>query len=117
MTEITKEQVRKAIEDEVIFGDGHTIYDAKIYENHFDLPDWLVAVHKSDTSDHKSTIFGNDGQIIEELRGVYNLAFLDWLIRALNLGDRTGSFGGRGTIARDNVRVLTEWANEGEETQ
>jgi len=111
VSEITKAQIRKAIEDDVIFGDGHTIYKPSVYTDHFDLPSHLIHTHRSG-SHHKDTIYANDGSIIPELTGVYNLSFLEWLVGELGLQDRTQDFMGRGSIARDCVRVLTEWSNE-----
>ena len=112
MSDITKAQIRKAIEDEVIFGDGHTIYKASVYTDHFDLPDDLVQTYKSDTSNHKSTIYANDGSIIPELEGVYNLTFLEWLVGELGLYDLTRDYMGRGSQAHEYVRVLREWSTE-----
>ena len=115
MSDITKAQIRKAIEDDVIFGDGHTIYKPSVYTDHFDLPDRLVRTYKSDTSDHKSTIYANDGSIIPELQGVYNLSFLEWLVRELGLYNQTRDYNGRGSQAQEYVRVLRDWSNEKEE--
>lgn len=112
MSDITKQQIKKAIEDDVIFGDGHTIYKPSVYTDHFDLPNGLIQTFTSDTSSHKSTIYANDGSIIPKLEGVYNLSFLEWLVRELGLTNRTQDFFGRGSQARDLVRVLTEWSNE-----
>ena len=116
MSDITKAQIKKAIEDDVIFGDGHTIYKPSVYTDHFDLPDSLVRTYKSDTSDHKSTIYANDGSIIPELQGVYNLDFLRWLVREVDLLDRAGSRMGRGSQAQEYVRVLRDWSTEDEGT-
>jgi hypothetical protein len=112
VSDITKAQIKKAIEDDVIFGDGHTIYKSSVYRDHFDLPDRLVRTYKSDTSDHKSTIYANDGSIIPELHGVYNLDFLRWLVIEVGLLDKAGSRMGRGSQAQEYVRVLRDWSNE-----
>lgn len=114
MSDITKAQIKKAIEDDVIFGDGHTIYKPSVYTDHFDLPDSLVRTFKSDTSSHKSTIYANDGSIIPEVEGVYNLSFLEWLVRELGLYDLTRDYNGRGSQAQEYVRVLREWSTEDE---
>lgn len=112
MSEITKAQIKKAIEDDVIFGDGHTIYKPSVYTDHFDLPDSLVRTFKSNTSSHKSTIYANDGSIIPEVEGVYNLSFLEWLVHELGLYDLTRDYNGRGSQAQEYVRVLREWSTE-----
>ena len=112
MSDITKAQIRKAFEDDVIFGDGHTIYKPSVYTDHFDLPDDLVQTYKSDTSNHKSTIYANDGSIIPELEGVYNLSFLEWLVGEVGLYDLTRDYMGRGSQAHEYVRVLREWSTE-----
>ena len=112
MSDITKAQIRKAFEDDVIFGDGHTIYKPSVYTDHFDLPDDLVQTYKSDTSNHKSTIYANDGSIIPELEGVYNLTFLEWLVGEVGLYDLTRDYMGRGSQAHEYVRVLREWSTE-----
>lgn len=114
MSDITKAQIRKAVADGVIFGDGHTIYKPSVYTDHFDLPDSLVQTYKSDTSNHKSTIYANDGSIIPELEGVYNLDFLRWLVSAVGVYDLTRDYNGRGSQAQEYVRVLREWSNEDE---
>jgi hypothetical protein len=114
VSDITKAQIRKAVADGVIFGDGHTIYKPSVYTDHFDLPDDLVQTYKSDTSNHKSTIYANDGSIIPELEGVYNLDFLRWLVCDLDLYDLTRDYNGRGSQASEYVRVLREWSTEDE---
>ena len=114
MSDITKAQIRKAFEDDVFFGHGPTIYKPSVYTDHFDLPDDLVQTYKSDTSNHKSTIYANDGSIIPELEGVYNLTFLEWLVGELGLYDQTRGYMGRGSQAQEYVRVLRNWSNEDE---
>lgn len=103
---ITKEQVRAAIADGTIEGDGHTIFAPEKYTAHFDVSH-LVQTLRSDGT-HKGTIFV-DGEPVSQLEGVYNLTFLTWLINTLGLPHSTAM--GRGFAARDMVRTLTEWAN------
>ena len=107
-----QQQIKKAFEDDVIIDDGHTIFAPSFYEDHFDLPDHLVRTFKSDTSNHKSTIYANDGSILPEVEGVYNLSFLTWLVKSLGLLTEATPKHGRGSQAQEYVRVLREWNTE-----
>ena len=113
MSDITKAQLKKAIEDGVVIPDGHTIFAPSFYTDHFDLPDDVIDKHRSGKS-HKSTIYANDGSIIPEVEGVYNLSFLKWLVCAVDLYDQTRDYNGRGRQAQEYVRVLRECSNEDE---
>ena len=114
MSDITKAQIKKAIEDGVVIPDGHTIFAPSFYTDHFDLPDEVIDKHRSGNS-HKSTIYANDGSIIPEVEGVYNLSFLTWLVCAVDLYDQTRDYNGRGFQAQEYFRVLQEWSTKGEE--
>jgi|13_taG_2_1085334.scaffolds.fasta_scaffold91525_2 hypothetical protein len=108
--EITKELVREAVADEIILGDGHSIMNPDFYGKHFDV-EHLVHTFKSDFSDHKSTLFVN-GEPVEELKGIYNLVFVEWLAGQIGLTWRDyGSYGGRGFQAQAIVRTIEKWAN------
>lgn len=105
----TLEQVSRALADGTITGDGHTIFSPEYYAPHF--PEkmlrkaGLIRVQKSDYSDPKSTIYGNDGNPIEKLEGVYNLSFLYWLCGALGI-DSYNDYNGRGSQAQELVRRI-----------
>lgn len=108
---ITKQLVRDALEDEIIFNSGHDIMSDTFYDKFFDVSH-LVKTFKSDFSDHKSTLFVN-GEPVEELKGIYNLSFLYWLAGEIGLtSDDYGSYGGRGFQAQAIERSIRGWAKE-----
>lgn len=102
----TKEQIKKAIDDEIIYGDGHTIMAPEYYEG-FDVSS-LIQTYESDLSSGKSTIF-KDGEVVNEVEGVYNLTFLYHI--AGNVGVQYRSCMGRGSQARAIVDSLKEWVD------
>lgn len=106
-----KTKVIGAIADGTIVGDGHTIYLPSFYAPHFSEAELrkakLIHTHKSDTSDHKSTIFGKDGNPIEKLEGVYNLNFLYWLCGALGVNSHN-DYNGRGSQAQELARRIRD---------
>ena len=104
---ITKEQVRKALDADVIRGDGHTIYAPSFYEDHFDVAH-LEVEYESDYSNGKSTIYDNEGVPMDKTTGVYNLSFLRWVASELGLDYR--SKGGRGSQAQEIARVISVWS-------
>lgn len=109
--EITKQLVRDALEDEIIFNSGHDIMNDTFYDKFFDVSH-LVTTFKSDFSDHKSTLFVN-GEPVKELKGIYNLSFLYWLAGEIGLtSDDYGSYGGRGFQAQAIERSIRRWAKE-----
>lgn len=88
--------------------DGWTIWmPSKFTDMGFDLADLPVHKHKSDTRDPKSTIFGDNGEVLKSLEGVYNLTFLRRLADAVGASTDTGMMG-RGSDAR----VLTQRIQE-----
>ena len=108
---ITKELVRDALKDEIIFGSGHDIMVEDFYDKYFDVSH-LVQTFKSDFSSLKSTLFV-DGEPVEELKGIYNLSFLYWLAQQIGLtSDDFGSYGGRGFQAQAIERAIRGWAKE-----
>lgn len=106
----TKEQIKKAIDDGIIVGNGHAIIAPEHYAT-FNVSH-LDGEHKSDFSAGKSTIF-TDGVAVESVDGVCNLDFLYSLVESLNLEYQ--QYFGRGTQARELVQVLTKWSNSEEE--
>ena len=107
----TKEQVKKAIDDGIIVGNGHAIIAPEHYEP-FDVSH-LDGTHESYFSTGKTTIYDDDGIPLESVEGVNNLSFLYSLVLQLDLEYQ--SYFGRGTQARELVEVLTKWANSEEE--
>ena len=100
-------RVIQAMHDGVIEGDGHTIFSPEYYAPHFTVDELrkagLIQNHRSDMSDNKSTIYGDDGIVLEELKdSVYNLDFLYWLRHELGI-DEPVTMIGRGSQARQIV--------------
>ena len=108
--EITKQLVEAALADDTIVGEGHSIIDPEHYEPHFprEVLDeaTLVHTHYSDGS-HKGSIFSREGELLESVDGVNNLAFLCWVARRAGV-EWTTAFG-RGTKARHIVSALRNW--------
>jgi hypothetical protein len=102
----TKEEIKKAIDNEVIIGDGHSIYSPDFYVG-FDVGS-IAYCHTSDGTG-KGTIF-TDGEPVKELVGVYNLEFLYMI--AGHCGVKYESKYGRGSQARAIVDSLKEWSND-----
>lgn len=111
----TKDQIRKAIEDRVIVGDGHTLFRPEFYSSLVDEETLrkarLVTEHKSDTRSAKSTIFDAQGNVLTSLVAVYNLTFLEWLAGKCEV-DYSRDFFGRGSQAQEIVRALREWSSK-----
>lgn len=80
-----------------VYGDGHTIFNEDFFLK-LGLPGWIVdqysRTYESETSSHKSTIYGPDGKVLEELKGVYGLPLVEAF--ASRLGGRPNSLSGRG---------------------
>lgn len=82
--------------------DGHGIYHVDKVAEATGVPESKLErwahTHKSDSSSHKSTIYGNDGKPITELRGVYALS----VVRSIgNVLEIYSDMNGRGSMARD----------------
>ena len=109
MTTTITQKTKDAIADGKIIGDGHTIFDPSYYAPHFSEDELrkakLIQTYKSDTSDHKSTIFDNDGKPMTKLKGVYNLEFLYWLCGALGINSHN-DYNGRGSQADELARCI-----------
>ena len=103
----SKEQIKKAFEDDVIVDDGHSLIDPEHYVG-FDV-DKITETHKSDFSNPKSTIFTN-GLPVEELKAVYNLDFLRMIVHQLGL-ECNENYTGRGFQAHEYCRKLREFAD------
>ena len=103
----SKEHIKKALEDEVIVDDGHSLIDPTHYVG-FDV-EKITETHKSDFSNPKSTIFTN-GVPVEKLEAVYNLDFLRMIVHQLGL-ECNENYMGRGFQAHEYLRKLREYAN------
>ena len=114
---VTKEMVRKGLENDALDGDGHTILDPKYYiERGFDPEDIqkLEVTHQS--GDGKYQIYSEGdmftGTPVVEMKGVYSLSFHRWV--AYEVGIEYRECFGRGTQARIIRDALQEWVNEPE---
>lgn len=103
----TKEQIKKAIDDKIIVGDGHGLVGPEFFEG-FDVTS-ITKTHKSDFSNPKYTIF-TDGVPVEKMEAVYNLDFLRMIVHELGL-ECNEHYMGRGFQAQEYQRVLERFAN------
>lgn len=99
-------------------GDGHTIFvDTYFREMGFadEVVDKFVEVIKSNTDNHKETLFNPKGEVIPELKGVYGLRFLSSIARTLGADTKSAdSKLGRGFAAREYGAAILKWLNEEE---
>jgi len=100
-----REQLVAAIwkyKEDLIFDDGHTIFDPEIYRK-MEVPESfledLIKDHRSSRASVKSSIFNNRGDIMQTCWGIYNLEFLDKVIKGLEIPTKSGVLMGRGFIA------------------
>lgn len=109
MGDITATTILAALADETIHPDGHGIYPPEQYAPHFDVEAaGLVKTFVSDGT-HKGSIFDGEGNVIPELKGVYNLMFLSWLATQ-KLGLPHSAAMGRGFAAQEYYRAIKAWA-------
>ncbi len=111
----TERDVRGVLE--ITANDGHTIFKPSAFlEAGVDpaLIERYSRKYESDTSDHKSTIFGEDGQPIVEVVGVYGLSILSGLV--YNLGLTCESYMGRGFQAQAYTKTLKDWLTNKEDS-
>ena len=108
---ISKEQVKKAIEDQIIDGDGHTIVSSKYYTDAgFDCQH-LEVEHKSNPDSYKQTIM-SDGKVLDTCKGIHTLTFLKWVAGQVGLtSDDYGNYYGRRTQAVMITNALCKWAD------
>ncbi len=93
-----------------VMGDAHTIWKPKAFID-LGLPEEFVMnyvrTYKSDTSHPKSTIYGENGEVIEGLKGVMSESIADALVKAFGLHgaqqDASEKFG-RGS----SLRILSQ---------
>lgn len=110
-TKTFEQKVKDAIDGEIIIGDGHTLFGADFYAPHFtasELADaGLLRNHASNQESWKSTIFSDNGEVIDELFAVYNLEFLYWIANQIGVTESVRSMG-RGSQARELVGYIRE---------
>ena len=105
------ENIKAALEAEVISGDGHTIFKPEFYSKYFDV-DHLAVDHASGVGKH--TIFDSvTGEPMESLKGVYSLTFMYWVGEQLGLEYRHCH--GRGSQARAIHEAVQHWVEGYEE--
>ena len=99
---LTRDAIMAALE----YCDGHTVWEVSAIEK-TGLPEdfikELTKVHKSDTGDFKSTIFGNKGEVIPKLEGIYGKDLAEAICTRLRIDTFTSKLG-RG----NHVSVLRE---------
>ncbi len=99
----------EAMNNNVIIGDGHSLYGAEFYAPYFTEEELteagLLCTHKSDKSSWKSTIYDGNGKAVSELKAVYNLEFLYWVVRKLGL-EKYPRAHGRGSQAQELVSFI-----------
>ena len=87
-----------------VAGDGWTIFRPSAFPM---LPEGILAAYshryESDTSDHKSTIFGKDGEVLPAVEGIYGLSLVEGIASAY--GIHSGK-SGRGFRVQDCTRQL-----------
>jgi len=90
-----------------IIGDGHTIFSPDFFAPFFTEADLapITRTYESDGSP-KGSIFNSDGEVISEVKGVYNLDFLYWLADRVGVAHDGGLFFGRGSQASAIVEAL-----------
>jgi len=93
---------------ETIGNDGHTVWLPSILNNFPEgIQSRFIKKIKSDTSDYKSTIFDNNGQVVEECEGIYGLSLLGTICN--DLGLEYDSKIGRGFQARCYTESIEKW--------
>lgn len=102
-------KVQEALKDNIIIGDGHTLFAPEFYAPHFTAEELahLIHKHQSDGASWKSTIFDENGNVIPELEAIYNLDFLYWLAGQLGVTKNTTAMG-RGSQAQQLVGFIRE---------
>tara|TARA_R110000868_G_scaffold81260_3_gene230139 strand:+ start:8168 stop:8551 length:384 start_codon:yes stop_codon:yes gene_type:complete len=93
-----------------VMGDAHTIFKPSAFTD-LGLPEAFVMKYsrtiKSDTSSPKSTIYGDNGEVIHSVEGVLSSSIADALVGVFNLKDaqsESASKMGRGS----SLRVLSQ---------
>jgi len=95
---------------ETIGNDGHTIWKTSILDGFSDgIKSRFIRTVKSNKKDYKSTIFDNNGNVIDECEGIYGLSLLGTICNDLGL-DYDSKIG-RGFQARCYTESIEKWLN------
>jgi hypothetical protein len=93
---------------ETIGNDGHTIWKSSVLKDFSEgITSRFIKVQKSNKKDYKSTIFDNNGNVIEEIEGIYGLSLLGTICN--DLGLEYDSKIGRGFQARCYTESIEKW--------
>jgi hypothetical protein len=95
---------------EQIGGDGHSVWKPELLDI-FPTPlkARFIRDIESDTSDWKSTLYDNDGNVIESIKAFYGLTVLECI--CADLGLEVGSFMGRGFRAQAATEAIRRHFN------
>jgi len=101
-----KPQIEKLLE--TIGNDGHTIWKSSVLKEFSqELQSRFIKVQKSNKKDYKSTIFDNNGNVVDECEGIYGLSLLGTICN--DLGLEYDSKIGRGFQARCYTESIQNW--------
>lgn len=101
-----KPQIEKLLE--TIGGDGHTIWKPSILKGFSEaIQERFIRKVKSNKKDYKSTIFDNNGNVLDECEGIYGLSLLGTICNDLGL-DYDSKIG-RGFQARCYTESIEKW--------
>jgi hypothetical protein len=93
---------------ETIGNDGHTVWKPSVLKGFSeDIQSRFIKKIKSDKRDYKSTIFDNNGQVVEECEGIYGLSLLGTICNDLGL-EYEGKIG-RGFQACCYTESIENW--------
>jgi len=101
-----KPKIKKLLE--TIGNDGHTIWKPTVLKSFpRAIKERFIKVQKSNKKDYKSTIFDNNGNVVEECEGIYGLSLLGTICN--DLGLEYESKLGRGFQARCYTESIQNW--------
>jgi hypothetical protein len=101
-----KPQIKNLLE--TIGNDGHTIWKPSVLKEFSEeLQSRFIKVQKSNKKDYKSTIFDNNGNVVDECEGIYGLSLLGTICN--DLGLEYDSKIGRGFQARCYTESIENW--------
>jgi hypothetical protein len=115
---LSVEQLRAAVK--LINGDGHTIFDPAAFVKRCGWTEADIVVftetNKSDLNDVKGIITNRNGDVLNELQGVYGLLLLEAIAKVLNVEYLETL--GRGTQAREITdALLKHWNSQKTRTE
>lgn len=96
---------------ETIGNDGHTVWKPSILKGFSEgIQSRFIKTIKSNKKDYKSTIFDNNGQVVDECEGIYGLSLLGTICNDLGL-DYDSKIG-RGFQARCYTESIQNWLKD-----